>query len=150
MKILTTEPYKLGLESWIHFLAVVTLEKSHNLPALQLSHLLMGDSNKSHCRHLRGLKEILCVQWDNILILIYVIFFSFLPVFFPFSFLPLKQIMGSTLMASGEVCVRTENRKNMRVFLDFAFWKSQSLLRKGIDGLREGLEETQRKTFLLE
>lgn len=57
-------------------------------------------------------------------ILIYVFF---PPHIFPFSFLPFKQIMGSTLLASVKACVRVEKRKNMRVFLAFAFYKSQSL-----------------------
>lgn len=39
--------------------------------------------------------------------------FCFLLIFF---FLTFKQIMGSTLFASGEACVRAENRKNMGVF----------------------------------
>ena len=43
----------------------VTLEKSHNLPELQLPCLLTGDSNGIHLKSLRGLKEIMRVQWDN-------------------------------------------------------------------------------------
>ena len=36
------------------------------------------------------------------------------PHIFPFSFLPFKQIMGSTLLASVKACVRVEKRKNMK------------------------------------
>lgn len=50
------------------------------------------------------------MPWD-ILILIHVV--VFLPVF-PLFFSLFKQILGSILIALGEACVRTENRKIMR------------------------------------